>query len=76
MVAATRGVTASFMKELVRKAALLAALRDGSGSGITVTDEDMQAALRELLEEGSTLTKVLLGAGQPPAGTEWLEAWD
>jgi ATP-dependent 26S proteasome regulatory subunit len=73
VITSTGGVTASFMKELVRKAALLSAIRDGSVGSLVVTDEDVAAALRELLEEGSALTKVLLGAGSPPPGTEWLQ---
>jgi cell division protease FtsH len=71
VVSATAGVTASFVKELVRKAALLAALRDGEDP-LVVTDQDVDAALRELLEEGSALTRVLLGAGGPRPGTDWL----
>jgi ATP-dependent 26S proteasome regulatory subunit len=74
VVAATAGVTASFMKELVRKVALAAALRDGGGGTLVVTDEDMDVALSELLDERSTLTRVLLGAGESLPGTEWLHA--
>ena len=73
VVEATAGVTASFMKELVRKSSLLAALRDVAGGAIVVTDEDVDAALRELLDEGSALTRVLLGAAGPQPGTEWLQ---
>jgi ATP-dependent 26S proteasome regulatory subunit len=76
VLASTEGVTASFMKELVRKAALLAALRDGAAETLVVSDEDVGDALRELLEEGSALTRVLLGAGEPPPGTEWLPTVD
>jgi cell division protease FtsH len=75
VVSATGGVTASFVKELVRKAALVAALRDG-GDPLVVTDQDVDAALRELLEEGSALTRVLLGAGGPRPGTDWLSTGD
>jgi hypothetical protein len=73
VVSATAGVTASFMKELVRKSALAAALRNG-GDPLVVTDEDVDASLRELLDEGSALTRVLLGAGGDRPGTEWLSA--
>jgi hypothetical protein len=76
----TEGVTASFLKELIRKAALLAC-EDGTGSGpaadrqaanqiaqvapIRVTDDHMTAALDQLLDTKSQLTRVLLGGGQP-----------
>ena len=73
VVAATAGVTASFMKELVRKSALVAALRDGGGDPLVVTDADLSSALGELLDEGNALTRALLGAGEPPPGTEWLQ---
>jgi len=73
VVDATAGVTASFMKELVRKSALAAALRNG-GDPLVVTDDDVDASLRELLDEGSALTRVLLGAGGDRPGMEWLSA--
>jgi hypothetical protein len=76
----TEGVTASFLKELIRKAALLAC-EDGTGNGtaadgqaatqtaqaaaIRVTDDCMTAALDQLLDTKSQLTRVLLGGGQP-----------
>lgn len=57
----TEGVPASFIKELLRKAALAAA----EGGRTTVSDQDVAAVLDELLAETSALTRVLLGAGQP-----------
>ncbi|MDP9341653.1 MAG: AAA family ATPase [Actinomycetota bacterium] len=78
VVVRTAGVTASFIKELMRKAGLLAAVEsDGSGR-LTVTDAHVQTALDELLAEGGALTRVLLGGGGeapgrgPRPGTEWL----
>jgi hypothetical protein len=75
----TEGVTASFLKELIRKAALLAC-EDGTGNGaaaggqaaaqtgqagaIRVTDDHMTAALDQLLDTKSQLARVLLGGGQ------------
>jgi hypothetical protein len=56
----TDGVTASFVKELLRKAALLAA--DGGRSG--VDDSDVNAALDELLDSASAMTRVLLGVAR------------
>lgn len=73
MIERTEGVTASFLKELIRKAALLAC-EDGTGSGtlaegqaapIRVTDDHMVAALDQLLDTKSQLTRVLLGGAQP-----------
>lgn len=79
VVGRTAGVTASFVKELMRKAALVAAMEsDGSGP-LTVTDGHVGAALDELLAEEGALTRVLLGGGKgeqqvgaPRPGTEWL----
>ncbi|HEY1330316.1 MAG TPA: AAA family ATPase [Actinomycetota bacterium] len=65
----TEGVTASFVKELLRKSALLAAISEdegGAGSALVVTDEQVTAALDELLSERNELTRVLLGGA--PAG--------
>jgi cell division protease FtsH len=75
VVERTSGVTASFIKELMRKAAVLAAVaRDGAGR-LAVDDEDVHRALDELLAEENTLTRVLLGGelrAQRRPGTEWL----
>lgn len=74
VVGRTQGMTASFFKELLRKAALAAAEagRDGVGEG------DVTAALDELLEERAALTRVLLGSGPAgqasPSPHAWLEA--
>jgi len=75
-VTATAGVTASFMKELVRKSALLAAMRDGSAPPLVVADEDVRAALEEMLDEGNALTRALLGASGPRPGIDWLVGGD
>jgi DNA polymerase III delta prime subunit len=75
VVERTAGVTASFVKELMRKAALLAAEGDPDGAGIpVVTDEHVNAALDELLAEGNALTRALLGGARSDAGEEDLEA--
>lgn len=63
----TEGVTASFIKELLRRAALQAAESDDADgqldgeAPITVTDAPMTAALDQLLDTRSALTQVLLG---------------
>jgi hypothetical protein len=67
-------VTASFVKELVRKAALLSALEGGSDGAPMVRDRHLALALDELLAEESEMTRALLG-GAPSSsgkGTDWL----
>jgi ATPase family associated with various cellular activities (AAA) len=69
VISRTEGVTASFLKELLRKAALLACEADSAGEGaIRVTDAELAVALDQLLDSGNQLTRVLLG-GEEPAGT-------
>lgn len=73
-VARTAGATASFFKELLRKASLTA-LEAGHTE---VTDADFTSALDELLDDTSALTRVLLGHGEhldtpaAPAPREWM----
>jgi cell division protease FtsH len=81
VVARTEGVTASFIKELMRKAALLAATRSDGQGPVVVTDVEMGAALDELLAESGALTRSLLGGSDGEAGVEpsgrgrgWLHA--
>lgn len=62
MVARTEGMTASFFRELLRKAALEVAERGRR----QVTDADLAAALDDLLADRSALTRVLLRAAGPP----------
>ncbi len=66
----TEGVTASFMKELLRRAALRAADESGreeAGTPIRVTDGHLATALDQLLDTRNELTQVLLG-GRPRSG--------
>lgn len=59
----TEGVTASFLKELLRKAALVAAEYDDGGAGpLTVRAEHLSVALGALLAHQNQLTRKLLGA--------------
>jgi hypothetical protein len=57
-IARTKGASAAFIKELMRKAALFAA--DESGEAV-VTDKHLDEALHELVVDGGELTKSLLG---------------
>jgi cell division protease FtsH len=74
VVRRTSGVTASFVKELLRRAALAAA---EAGRG-TVTHEDVVGVLDDLLAETSSLTRVLLGGERrdtlaSPGPHDWLD---
>lgn len=81
VITRTDGVTASFLKELLRRAALVAAeelaasgaepgSRPESGSeppapaALRVTDAHLTAALDQLLDTRSQLTRILLGGHQ------------
>jgi cell division protease FtsH len=59
----TKGVSAAFIRELLRKAAVLAAEGDVSPDEgeLVVTDRHMEEATAELLVTGGLLTKTLLG---------------
>jgi len=75
----TDGVTASFIKELMRKSALVAALDEPGEGTISLGDAQVIRALDELLDEENELTQVLLGRPRPGApadapapGTGWM----
>jgi ATP-dependent 26S proteasome regulatory subunit len=61
----TDGVTASFLKELLRRAAVVAADRDdhpeGTGGGLLVTAEDLDTAVDDLLDTRNQMTRAVLG---------------
>jgi hypothetical protein len=59
----TDGVTASFLKELLRRAAVVAADRDDhpEGAGLHVTAEDLDTALDDLLDTRNQMTRAVLG---------------
>ena len=61
----TDGVTASFLKELLRRAALFAAERTADGP-LTVSAADLTAGLDELLDTRNAMTRTLLGAARTP----------
>jgi hypothetical protein len=61
VLARTDGVTASFLKELLRRAALLAAQRTGEGP-LSVSADDLGRALDELLDTRNAMTRTLLGS--------------
>ena len=59
----TDGVTASFLKELLRRAAVGAADRDeqDAGASLRVTADDLDAALDDLLDTRNQMTRAVLG---------------
>lgn len=62
VLARTEGVTASFLKELLRRAALLAATRTAEGEELAVSAADLGTALDELLDTRNAMTRTLLGS--------------
>jgi ATP-dependent 26S proteasome regulatory subunit len=75
VITRTDGVTAAFLKELLRRAALLAAGAGQAGEGngdvapIRVTDAHLTEALDQLLDARGQLTRTLLG-GRGTAGQD------
>ena len=70
VVERTDGVTASFLKELLRRAALLAA-QQSDAAALIVSADQLDAALDELLDTRNAMTRVLLGgAGRGRTTTE------
>ena len=61
--ARTQGMTASFVKELMRRAVLRAALR-GEDPGA----QHLSGALDDLLDDHDVLTRALLGGGESGLG--------
>jgi len=68
VVERTEGVTASFVKELLRRA-VLEALTEGKGTLTAVTGQHVTAALDDLLDSTQEVTRALLGVGGDPATT-------
>jgi SpoVK/Ycf46/Vps4 family AAA+-type ATPase len=67
----TEGMTASFFKELLRKATI-ASVESGHA---VVTGRDLTDALDEMLHDTAALTRVLLGSGEPSTQTSSAHAW-
>lgn len=64
---ATDGMTASFVKEAIRRAVLLAA-----EAGRAVTDDDLADAVREMTGDAERITRSLLGVGAGLPGADEL----
>jgi hypothetical protein len=73
VITRTEGVTAAFLRELLRRAALLAAAAgqadEGDGAPIRVTGAQLTEALDQLLDARAKLTRALLG-GPGTAGQD------
>ena len=64
----TDGVTASFLKELLRRAAVVAADREGSAASaaaVHVSADDLEVALDDLLDTRNRMTRRALGLDDP-----------
>jgi hypothetical protein len=75
IVARTEGVSAAFVKELLRRAALIAATATATSSDppsgpLVVGDGQMNLALDEMLGDGDRLTRAILGAAIAHDGPE------
>ncbi|WP_367137036.1 AAA family ATPase [Saccharothrix sp. HUAS TT1] len=65
VVEATEGVTASFIKELLRRA-VLGALRAGGSGGAPVVGDELADLARAMTDERASLTSALLGGRPKP----------
>lgn len=61
VIEATDGVTASFLKELLRRSAVIAAGKTEDGRPLTVSADDLDAALADLLATRNAMTRRALG---------------
>ena len=59
----TERVTASFIKELLRRADVIAARRDDDAAALHVTRDALTDAVDELLDTANATTRVALGGG-------------
>ena len=69
----TEGVSAAFLKELARRAALVAAEATPPDEAIVVRDADVVAALDDLLEHSTPILRSMLGASPDQAATAYLD---
>ena len=72
----TDGVTASFLKELLRRSAVLATDDEAADTDtvIVVGSDDMQRALADLLDTRNAMTRAVLGYADPAAAAA-ARAW-
>src|SRR5204862_4827805 len=60
-VAATEGLTATFLRELTRRAVIVATLSRPDGDPVRVRQDDLDAAVEQLQTSRAHLTRALLG---------------
>lgn len=71
----TEGVTASFLKELLRRSALGAAEAEGGGdTRLRVSADQLDAALDDLLDTRNAMTRVLLGGASSATRGDFVRA--
>ena len=70
VVARTENVTASFLKELLRRSALIAAAGSDGGT-LSVSADQLDEALAELLDTRNAMTRVLLGGQRGAESGGW-----
>lgn len=68
IIDATRGTSAAFIRELLRRAALAAPI--ASDGALTVTDRELQWALEDLGQSSESLTHRFLGVQTPDASPD------
>jgi hypothetical protein len=61
LIAAMDGVTASFVRELVRRAVLVKVDELADGQPVTLTDDDLRGVLTELTSQRNAITSRILG---------------
>ena len=61
VIARSEGVTASFLKELLRRSAVVAAGRAADADGVRVSARDLETALDDLLDTRNRMTRRALG---------------
>lgn len=68
VIARTAGTSAAFIKELLRRAALIAADASPEARDPEVNDGHMRDAMQEMLVDGGGMTRTLLGVGSAQGG--------
>ncbi|MDP3214916.1 MAG: ATP-binding protein [Deltaproteobacteria bacterium] len=63
VIARTKGTSAAFIKELLRRSALIAADASPGSTSPEVHDGHVRDAMQEMLVDGGSMTRTLLGVG-------------
>jgi hypothetical protein len=69
LLAGTEGASPAFLKEMFRRAALMALERGASGQPLRMQQDDFRRALTELIQSGGELTRQFLGFPSTPGGS-------